>query len=256
MESLAALAEAAATAASAGAVVVSEGLARAAAGRRAKGAGDYVTDSDTASEATIREALERTRIPVLGEEAGGERAERYWVVDPLDGTTNFLHAFVAVGVSVALIVEGRPVVGAVEAPFLGRSWLGWEGGGAWSEDRRLRVSERPVGSAVVATGFPFRRKQNVPRYLGAFERAFERFEDLRRPGAASLDLAWVAEGVFDGFFELGLGSWDVAAGAVLIREAGGLVTDWGGDPSAWLTSGDILAGPPAVYAALLEIVRD
>jgi myo-inositol-1(or 4)-monophosphatase len=117
------------------------------------------------------------------------------------------------------------------------------------------VGERPAERAIVGTGFPFRRRENVPRYLRAFARCSDWFEDLRRPGAAALDLAWTAAGVYDGFFELGLGPWDVAAGAILIREAGGLVTDWTGDERAWLRSGDVLAGPPAIHEALLEIGR-
>jgi len=257
MESLAVLAETAVAAARAGGSIVAsaEAAGHAEEGRRAKASGDYVTEWDLASERAIREALSGSGIPVLGEETGGaDSAERYWAVDPIDGTTNFLHSFVAVGVSVALIETGEPVIGAVHAPFLERTWVGWRGGGAWSGERRLRVSSRAVGSAVLGTGFPFRRKENVPRYVDAFRRAFERFEDLRRPGAASLDLAWVAEGIFDGFFELGLATWDVAAGALLIREAGGVVTDWTGDDRAWLESGDILAGPPAIHEALVEVV--
>jgi myo-inositol-1(or 4)-monophosphatase len=268
VETLSALAETAAEAARAGGAVVVAAAHDAGAGRRSKGAGDYVTAADLASERAIRAGLAETGVPVLGEETGrtggagpangaaGE--ERYWAVDPLDGTTNFLHGFVVVGVSVALIVDGEPVVGAVHAPFLGRTWVGWRGGGAWAEGEAepLRVSDRDRAAAVVGTGFPFRRKENVRRYLETFRRAFERFEDLRRPGAAALDLAWVAEGVFDGFFELGLGTWDVAAGGLLIREAGGLVTDWTGDEVAWLASGDILAGPPATHEALLQIAAD
>jgi myo-inositol-1(or 4)-monophosphatase len=262
-ESLAALAETAARAARAGGDLVSAAMTRAEDGRRSKAAGDYVTDADLASEGAIRMALAGTGIEVVGEESGGAAfgresgaagaPGRFWVVDPLDGTTNFLHRYIAVGVSVALIQEGRPVVGVVHAPFLGRTWWGWERGGAWEGRNRLAVSARPVEAAVVATGFPFRRKENAPRYLEAFRRAFGRFEDLRRPGAAALDLASVAEGVFDGFFELGLGPWDVAAGALLIREAGGVVTDWSGDRAAWLGSGDILAAPPAIHDALLQI---
>jgi myo-inositol-1(or 4)-monophosphatase len=106
----------------------------------------------------------------------------------------------------------------------------------------------------VGTGFPFRRKDLLPRYLRAFDGAIGRFEDLRRPGAAALDLAWVAEGVFDGFFELALAPWDVAAGGLLIQEAGGVVTDWAGEGQAWL-AGDILAGGPAVHEVLLELAR-
>ena len=256
MSSLSTLAETAARAAVAGGDVVRAAAApEAVALKGAEGSGDYVTDVDVASERAIRSALSATGMPVLGEESGGASgASRYWVVDPLDGTTNFLHRFPVVGVSVALVDDGSPVVGVVHAPFLGRTWRAWRGGGAWTDDGvPLRVSAREPGSSVVGTGFPFRRKANVARYVAAFRAAFERFEDLRRPGAAALDLAWVAEGVFDGFFELGLGTWDVAAGAVLVREAGGVVTDWAGDSRGWLRSGDILAGPPVVHEALLEV---
>lgn len=223
-----------------------------------KGPGDYVTDVDHASEVAIQEVLVRgaPEIPVLAEEAGGARAERYWAVDPLDGTTNFVHGFPVVAVSVALIQEDRPVVGAVRSPFLGETYAGARGLGArlvpdGGAARALRVAERSVERAVVATGFPFRDKRLLPRYAAAFERALERFEDLRRPGAAALDLAWVAAGVFDGFFELGLSTWDVAAGAVLIEEAGGTVTDWEG--GAGYLAGDVLAGPPPVHEQLLRI---
>ena len=133
------------------------------------------------------------------------------------------------GVSVALVEEGRPVVGAVVAPLLGEAWSAAEGQGAIDrEGRRIAVSTHP-GSGVVATGFPFRRKDRLPRYLPVMTEALRRFEDLRRAGAASLDLAYVGAGAFDGFFELGLGIWDIAAGALLVREAGGVVTDWSGD---------------------------
>ena len=115
------------------------------------------------------------------------------------------------------------------------------------------MSTREAGEAIPATGFPFRRKDRVEAFLEVFSAAFGLVEDLRRVGAASLDLAWTAAGVFDGFFELALGPWDVAAGALLVREAGGVVTDWSGDPGAWLSSGDILAAPPQVHGPLLEI---
>jgi myo-inositol-1(or 4)-monophosphatase len=224
-----------------------------------KGAGDYVTEIDLASERAITRILTESEpdIPVVGEEEGGHTAERYWSVDPLDGTTNFVHGFPLVGVSVALVEEGRPVVGVVDAPFLWETYAAARGAGAnllrnGSQDRRLDVSGRAPPEAVVATGFPFRHKERLPRYLPAFERCLERFEDLRRPGAASLDLAWVASGVFDGFFELGLSAWDVAAGALLIEEAGGTVSDWDGGPN--YLEGDILAGPSQVHAELLEVV--
>jgi myo-inositol-1(or 4)-monophosphatase len=225
-----------------------------------KSAGDYVTAVDGASERAIAAFLTDTTpgIPLVGEERGGATSDRYWLVDPLDGTTNFLHGFPVVAVSVALVEEGRPTVGAVEAPFLHETYAAAEGLGATAERaggsvERLHVAERPADRAVVGTGFPFRHKEVLPRYYRALYAALERFEDLRRPGAAALDLAWVAAGVFDGFFELALGPWDVAAGAVLIREAGGIVTDWVGADD--VLSGDILAGPPEVHAELLRIAR-
>jgi myo-inositol-1(or 4)-monophosphatase len=218
-----------------------------------KGAGDYVTEVDEAAERAITALLGREApgIPVHGEEHGGERGDRYWLVDPLDGTTNFLHGFPVVGVSVALVEGERPVAAAVHAPFLDETFSAARGEGADQDGGVLRVSEREPGSAIVATGFPFRHKDRLPDYRRVFDPALERFEDLRRPGAASLDLAWVAAGVFDGFFELGLSPWDVAAGALLIEEAGGAVSDWSGGPG--YLSGDILAGAPKVHAALVDL---
>jgi myo-inositol-1(or 4)-monophosphatase len=226
---------------------------------RTKGAGDYVTEVDRASEAEIRRVLEEQApgIPVFGEEGGGDRGVRYWAVDPLDGTTNYLHGFPIVGVSIALVEHGTPVVGVVYAPLLQETYVAADGRAEmWVPDDPgipVQASDRPPERAIVGTGFPFRNKELVPRYLAMFERCFERFEDLRRPGAAAMDLAWVAAGVFDGFFELNLSTWDVAAGAALVRAAGGVVTDWEGDPDRWLDTGNILAGNPEVHAALLEI---
>jgi myo-inositol-1(or 4)-monophosphatase len=189
----------------------------------------------------------------LGEEAGGDRVQTGWIVDPLDGTTNFLRGVYAVGVSVGLVVDGRPLVGAVGAPLLGEVFSAVEGLGAFRNGERIRVSERPAEHAIVATGMPFRRKEEFDSYRPVFERAFHQFEDLRRIGAASLDLAWTAAGVLDGYFELFLGPWDVAAGALLVREAGGVVTDWSGDPDAWLDSGCIVAASPTVHSGLLAL---
>lgn len=221
-----------------------------------KGSGDYVTRVDRDSESAIRRLLARRtpELPILGEEAGGEPAERYWAVDPLDGTTNFLIGFPVVDVSVALVDAGRPVIAAVELPLLGRSYRAVRGGGAWAGERRLAVSDRVPERAIVATALPFRRRERVPGFLGVLGRAFERIEDVRRAGAAAADLAWVAEGVFDGYFELGLGTWDVAAGALLVEEAGGVVTDWEGGP-AYL-SGNVIAGSPDTHAALLAAILE
>jgi myo-inositol-1(or 4)-monophosphatase len=221
---------------------------------REKGPGDWVSAADLASEAAVRELLVReSGLPVRGEEAGGEVGDTGWLVDPLDGTANFVHGFDAVGVSVGLIDNGVPIVGVVEAPILGHTYAAARGRGARRDGRPIHVSDRPEESAIVATGFPFRRKELLDGYEPVLGAALRRFEDLRRAGAASLDLCWTAEGVFDGYFELRLGPWDVAAGALIVREAGGVVTDWSGDDDAWLRSGNILAGPPAVHAALREI---
>lgn len=250
------LREVAVHAAERGARVVRARFGEAVRSQRLKGAGDHVTAADHESEDAIRAFLERETpdVPVLGEESGGRAAERYWLVDPLDGTTNFLLGLPAVGVSVALVADGRPVVGAVAGPLLGLSFSGARGQGAWSGGRRLRVSDRPAQSAVVAVAFPFRRKDLFPRYRAVFDRLFQEVEDVRRVGAASLDLAWVAEGVFDGFLELSLAPWDVAAGALLVEEAGGVVTDWRGGPD--YLGGDIVAGSPAVHERLLGLIRE
>jgi myo-inositol-1(or 4)-monophosphatase len=219
-----------------------------------KGRGDYVTEVDRRAEETVREVLgkESPDLPVVGEELGGQAAEEYWLVDPLDGTTNFIHGFPAVGVSVALVSGGRPVAGAVHAPYLGTTWSAARGGGAEQDGAPLKVSEAAPEDAIVGTGFPFRHKdERLEEYLGVMLPALRRFEDLRRPGAVALDLAWVAAGVFDGFFELALSPWDVAAGALLIEEAGGLITDWSGGDD--YLSGDILAGGADVHAALREL---
>lgn len=223
-----------------------------------KAAGDYVTAVDREAEAAAVGVLRREapEIPVLAEEGGGSRADRVWAVDPVDGTTNLVRSFPVVGVSVALVEEGRPVVAAVAAPHLGSSWSAAEGGGATdATGRPLRVGAREPAGCVVATGFPFRRKdeRTLAQYLSVFMGALLRFEDLRRAGAASLDLAYAATGTFDGFFELNLALWDIAAGALLVREAGGVVTDWMGREDSVFDSGNILAGSPQWHEAMLEL---
>jgi myo-inositol-1(or 4)-monophosphatase len=252
---LVALTRAAEAAARAGGDIVVAGLGDPA-NVREKSAGDWVSDVDTASERAVAALLAEAApgIAFFGEESGGDRAALGWICDPLDGTANFLHGFPAVGVSVALVEDGVPIVGVVHAPLLGTTYVATRGTGAFRDGIALRVSARRPERAMVATGFPFRHEDLKDPFLGVFGRALHRFEDLRRAGAASLDLAWTAAGVFDGYFELRLGPWDVAAGALLVREAGGVVTDWQGDARAWLQSGDVVAGPPAVHARLLEII--
>jgi myo-inositol-1(or 4)-monophosphatase len=223
---------------------------------REKAPGDWVSAADLRSEAAVREVLVAATpdIPVLGEEGGGERGALGWLVDPLDGTANFLHGLEAVGVSVGLVDDGVPIVGVVHAPLMGRTYSARLGGGAFRDAEPIRVSTRAPVQAICATGFPFRRKHLIERYLAVFGAAMHSLEDLRRIGGASLDLSWTAHGVFDGYFELALGPWDVAAGGLLVREAGGVVTDWAGDAKGWLYSGDVVAGSPAVHELLLDLI--
>jgi myo-inositol-1(or 4)-monophosphatase len=225
----------------------------ASAGER-KGHGDYVTDVDRRSESAIREFLGRATpdIPILGEEGGGSRAPVYWAVDPLDGTTNFLIGFPAVAVSVGLVSDRECLAGAIRAPFLGHAFAAARGGGAWSNGKRLAVSSRSVDSAILTTGPPFRDPSLLPRYLPVLEAVLREAEDVRRPGAAALDLAWVASGVFDGYFELNLSVWDLAAGSLLVKEAGGVVTDWNGGDD-YLEGKSILAASPATHAMLVRL---
>ncbi|MBA2326715.1 MAG: inositol monophosphatase [Actinobacteria bacterium] len=251
------LLRAAESAARAGGMIVAESFG-ASGPSREKAPGDWVSDVDLASEATIRGGLERLApgIAFFGEETGGDLERVGWLVDPLDGTANFLHRFPAVGVSVALVEDGTPVVGVVHAPLLAETYTARRGGGAARDGQPLQVSSRLPDQAICATGFPFRAKADrLPSYFPVFEAALREFEDLRRAGSASLDLAWAASGTFDGYFEQALGPWDVAAGGLLVREAGGVVTDWEGDEQAWISSGDIVAGPPAVHDRLLRLTK-
>jgi myo-inositol-1(or 4)-monophosphatase len=220
-----------------------------------KGRSDYVTDTDRASEAAILAVLAREApgIAVLAEEGGGARADLMWAVDPLDGTTNFIRGFPVVGVSVGLLEGGVARLGVVLGPYLGLEFDGGPGLGLRRNGEELPwLARRDPAGAVISTGFPFRNPERRERYERALRSALGTFEDLRRPGAAALDLAWTAAGTFDGFFELGLGTWDVAAGAALVLAAGGVATDWEGG-QGWPVSGDIIAAAPGVHEALLEL---
>lgn len=221
---------------------------------RSKGQGDWVSEIDERAEAAVRRVFaERTpEIEVFGEEGGGSFGDEVWCVDPLDGTSNFLHGLPAVGVSIALIRDGVPVVAVVDAPFLGTVWSATAGGGAFQDEQPIRVSAQPMERAIVATGFPFRRAALRAPYLEIFRGVLESVEDVRRCGAASLDLCWTAAGVFDGYFELALSPWDVAAGGLIVREAGGVVGDWWGSTTEWVKSGNIVAANPSVFSGLMS----
>jgi myo-inositol-1(or 4)-monophosphatase len=236
-------------------VLIDGGLPRPGLAAEQKGAGDYVTAWDRKSEAAILEVLGREApgIAVLAEERGGARTGTIWAVDPLDGTTNFTRGFPVVAVSVGLLEDGLPLLGVVIAPFLGQEFAASRGEGATLNGERLpAIGAGDPSRAVVATGFPFRNKALMPRYRPVMEGALQRFEDLRRAGAAALDLAWIAARTFDGYFELNLNPWDVAAGAAIVLETGGRVSDWSGGDD-WVESGNILAGSPAVHEVLLEL---
>lgn len=194
-----------------------------------KGAVDLVTQVDLASEEVLRAAFARhtPSVPVLAEEGGGaDDAETRWIVDPLDGTTNFVHGFPSYCVSVALQVEGALAVGVIYEPVRDRLFAAAAGGGAAVNGSPIRVSGRaPLEGALVASGFAYDRRERIDWYL-AFVRAFlMRSQGFRRCGSAALDLAMVACGQLDGYWEFGLNPWDVAAGALLVREAGGRVSD-------------------------------
>ena len=229
---------------------------------RAKGAHDFVTRADKESEAAIVEVI-RSRHPehrILAEEGGEvgavEDSELAWMVDPLDGTTNFLHGLPMFAVSVACLEGRRPVAAVVLEPAQGNVFRARAGGGAeWNGRPRLVSGRDGLGGSFVAPGYPFRARAAVDTYLALFRAVFLQAKALRRPGAAALDLAYTAAGVYDGFFEFRLAPWDIAAGALLIEEAGGRVTDLdGGD--AFLASGNVLAGSPGVHADLVTTVAE
>ncbi len=221
---------------------------------------DFVTTIDLESEAVIQEFLrkETPEMGFLGEETGtsGQASATVWVVDPLDGTKNYIHGFPFFAVSIALLHKGTPIVGVILAPMRQDLFYGYQGGGAFRNGERIRVS-RPTSlrGTLIATGFPFRSKDHLPAYLQAFREVFLRASGVRRAGSAALDLAYTAMGVFDGFFEFGLSIWDIAAGTLLIQEAGGTVHDFLGGEQ-YLQTGNIIAGSPRVVEELIPIIRE
>ena len=225
-----------------------------------KQANDFVTEIDQASEAAIIETL-LTAYPdhgILAEESGrahgNPRAEHVWIIDPLDGTTNFIHGFPVYCVSIALSVRGRVEQAVVYDPTRNDLFTATRGRGAFMNDRRIRVSKRTqLRECLIATGFPYRPGDDFDAYLRMMGDVMRQTAGLRRPGAAALDLAYVAAGFSDGFFETGLKPWDVAAGALLITEAGGLVGNLAGEAD-FLDTGECLAANPKVYAKLIGLL--
>ena len=225
----------------------------------AKSPHDWVTSVDREAEERIREMLlrEAPGSTVLGEELGGSSGGGglVWIVDPLDGTTNFLHRFPVYGVSIAAQLDGVLVAGVGHDVPRGAVHHAALGVGAWSGETPIRVSElKTPGQALIGTGFPFKHLDRAEQYLGQMRRVIGSTSGIRRAGSAALDLAWVAGGAFDAFWELELAPWDIAAGIVLVRAAGGVVTDLGGRPiGAEQTA--VVAGNPWMHEWLLEALR-
>ena len=225
-----------------------------------KGPADFVSAADRRSEEIIRAELSRAR-PSYGflmEESGetrGEDPQHRWIVDPLDGTTNFLHGIPIFAISIALERQGRIQAAVIYNPISDELFTAERGGGAFLNDRRMRVAARSVlPESIIATGMPFLGHGDTGVFLRELARVMPTVAGIRRNGAAALDLAWVAAGRFDGFWERGLHPWDIAAGILLIREAGGFVTDLDGG-EAMLESGHIAAGNEAIHRQLITLLK-
>jgi myo-inositol-1(or 4)-monophosphatase len=222
-----------------------------------KGRNDFVTEVDRAAEQEIIGSIRRhyPQHAFLAEESGRSGThDTLWIIDPLDGTTNFLHGFPVFAVSIACEVRGRLEHAVVYDPMRGELFTASRGAGAHLDNHRMRVSKaRTLEGALIATGFPYRANlRYLDAYLAMFRAVSEQVAGVRRPGAASLDLAYVAAGRVDAFWEIGLSPWDTAAGTLLIQEAGGRIGTLSG--GEYRQAGHILAGTPKVYAALLELL--
>ncbi len=218
---------------------------------------DYVSEVDRACEAEIVREI-RKYYPdhaFLCEEGGASGdSDSVWIIDPLDGTSNYLHGIPHFAVSIAHQVRGRTEHAVVFDPMREELFTASRGSGAYLNQMRIRVSRRKgLDGAILATAFPFRRREVLPAYAKLFQAVFSKVEDFRRAGTASLDLAWVAAGRMDGFFEIGLNAWDVAAGALLVREAGGVVLDFNGS-EAVECAGTIIAAPYKVMTPLRQLI--
>jgi len=222
---------------------------------------DFVTEVDRAAEAAIIDTL-REAYPqhaILAEESGATAgskgdSEYQWIIDPLDGTTNFIHGFPQYAVSIGLAHKGSMAQAVVYDPTRNELFTASKGGGAYLNDKRLRVSKRDkLAEALIGTGFPYRMFDHVDAYLAIFKEMTQKSAGMRRAGAAALDLAYVAAGRLDGFWEFGLSPWDMAAGSLLITEAGGLVGDLAGE-SDYLATGNVIAGNPKIFSQLLQLI--
>lgn len=220
---------------------------------------DFVTEVDKAAEAAVIEILTKAYPDhgILAEETGTSgvpNAENVWIIDPLDGTTNFIHGLPQYAVSIGLQQKGVITQAVVYDPARNELFTASKGRGAYLNDRRIRVSRRQsLKESLVGTGFPFRDADDFDEYMAMFKSVTRETAGVRRPGAAALDLAYVACGRYDGFWEIGLAPWDIAAGALLVTEAGGLISDISGNGD-YLASGKVVAGTPKVFAPLLQLL--
>lgn len=226
---------------------------------RLKKTADFVTSVDRESERIIISTI-KDRFPyhlILAEESlkEAETEQFRWIIDPLDGTTNFIHQYPVFSVSIALEYQKGIILGVIFDPLREELYSAEKGKGAFLNGRPITLSHvRDFGDSLVTTGFPFRRKEFIDLYLELFKNVFLKVSDLRRAGSAALDLAYLACGRCEGFFEIGLSPWDIAAGEIMIKEAGGIVTDFdgGGD---YLSTGNIVAGTPFVHEKILREVK-
>jgi myo-inositol-1(or 4)-monophosphatase len=224
-----------------------------------KGPKDFVTEVDKASEAAICEVILETypHHAIVGEEGtniGNKNAEFRWIIDPIDGTHNFMHGVPYWNISIGCEQNGVVMHGLVYDPSANNLFTASRGGGAFLNNKRLRVSAvRNASEALVATGMPFKEGAEFDRYIGMLRDVMPAFSGIRRAGAAALDLAYVAAGWYDCFWEMNLNSWDVAAGSLLVQEAGGLVTDIYGEEN-YMNNGHIVAGNPRMFAELLKLL--
>jgi myo-inositol-1(or 4)-monophosphatase len=226
-----------------------------------KGPGDFVSTADLKAERTLKTELGRARpgYGMLFEESGsepGDDTRHRWIVDPLDGTTNFLHGIPHFAISIALERDGEIVAGVVYDPLRDEMYMAEKGLGAFVNDRRLRVSaRRQLAEAVVGTGMPLAGRGDRAGYLATLATVMNATSGVRRMGAAALDLAYVAAGRYDGFWEFGLSPWDIAAGLLLVREAGGYVSDLSGGQTM-MASGDVLAANDHLHLLLAAQIRE
>src|SRR6266853_321279 len=226
-----------------------------------KGPSDFVSTADLRAERTLKTELLRARpgYGLLLEEGGateGTDPNHRWIVDPLDGTTNFLHGIPHFAISIALERDGEIIAGLVYEPTRDEMFWAEKGIGAYLNDRRLRVSaRRQLGEALIGTGIPFVGRGDHPAYLATLAGVMGATSGVRRMGAAALDLAYVAAGRYDGFWEFGLSPWDIAAGILLVREAGGYISDMAGSHDM-MTSGDVLAANAHLHLPLAALIKE